>query len=447
MRTLLHDVRLVQDGKVERGSLVLQDGRIREWLPLGGSGLSEGMHLSGGNGLSEGMHFSGESGLAGGMHLSEGSGSPMEMRLSAGGLAGDTDACTFLDCRGLYLSHGFIDIHVHGGGGHDFMDGTREAWDGAGRLHLTHGTTGIVATTMASTPEEMEGAARLWELSKGEAGGARLLGLHMEGPYLALGQSGAQDGAYIRNPAPEEYRRLVQMCPGILRWTVAPELPGALEMGDYLSSQGILPSIGHSDAVYDQVKEALEHGYAHVTHLYSAMSSITRVQGFRRAGIIESAYLLPGLTSEVIADGCHLPGELLAMAYRFIGPERLALVTDAMRAAGQGFGESVLGSLARGQRVLVEDGVAKMPDRRAFAGSVCTADRLVKNMVRLAGATLPDAVKMATETPARIIGLQDKAGRVEPGRRADLVLFDEEISVKLVMVDGEIRYVEDGFHA
>lgn len=391
-KTLLHNVRLVQDSRIESGSLLLAGGRVLEWFPQGKC------------------------------------------------LPADVQADVYLEGAGLYLSHGFIDIHVHGGGGHDFMDGTGEAWEGAARLHLSHGTTGLVATTMASTMAEMEGVARLYEQYREGVGGARLLGLHMEGPYLAPGQSGAQDGRYLRNPDPEEYRPLVEMCPGILRWTVAPELPGALEMGDYLSLRGILPSIGHSDAVYGQVKEAVEHGYAHVTHLYSAMSGITRVQGFRRAGVIESAYLLPGLTSEVIADGCHLPGELLAMAYRFIGPDRLALVTDAMRAAGQETGESILGSLTKGQRVVVEDGVAKMPDRRAFAGSVCTADRLVRNMVRLAGATLPDAVKMATETPARILGLQGETGRVEPGRRADLVLFDEEISVKLVMVDGEIRY-------
>lgn len=397
MRTLIHNVRLVQDGRTEPGSLLLAEGRVMEWFPP-------------------------KARLPADMHV---------------------DVC--LEGGGLYLSHGFIDIHVHGGGGHDFMDGTREAWDGAGRLHLTHGTTGIVATAMASAPEEMEGAAHLWEQCREGIGGARLFGLHMEGPYLAPAQSGAQDRAYIRNPVPEEYRSLTEACAGILRWTVAPELPGALEMGDYLVSKGILPSIGHSDAVYSQVKEAMEHGYAHVTHLYSAMSGITRAGGFRRAGIIESAYLLPGLTSEVIADGCHLPGELLAMAYRFIGPERLALVTDAMRAAGQEAGESILGSLVRGQRVIVEDGVAKMPDRKAFAGSVCTADRLVRNMVRLAGATLPDAVKMATETPARILGLQETIGRVEPGRRADLVLFDEEVNVKLVLVDGEVKYAEEAF--
>ena len=389
MKTRIQNAKLVQDNRVEARDLYIEDGVISGIFPPG-------------------------------------TGEKAEREVDAGGLS---------------LSHGFIDIHVHGGGGHDFMDGTKEAWDGVRRLHLEHGTTGLAATTLAATMEEMEDVVGLYEQCKEEVGdGARLLGLHMEGPYLSPAQSGAQDPAYIRNPVPEEYERLVESCSGILRWTAAPELPGALAMGDYLACRGILPSIGHSDAAFAEVREAAAHGFTHITHLYSAMSGITRVGGFRRGGVIESAYVLPELTSEVIADGCHLPAELLTMAYRFIGPDRLALVTDAMRAAGQEEGESILGSLSCGQRVIVEDGVAKMPDRKAFAGSVCTGERLVRNMVKLAGASLPDAVKMATETPARILGLSDKYGRVEKGRRADLVLFDEEIHVKLVMTDGEIRY-------
>lgn len=342
---------------------------------------------------------------------------------------------------GLFLSHGFIDIHVHGGGGSDFMDGTPEAWDRIRRLHLTHGTTGMLATTLAASLEEMQAVVNLFQRCKGNLGdGARLLGLHMEGPYLSPEQSGAQDPVYIRDPVPEEYQALINSCPGILRWTVAPELSGALRMGDYLKTKGVLSSIGHSNATYSQVQKAVAHGFTHVTHLYSAMSSITRVGGFRRGGVVESAYVLPGLTSEVIADGCHLPAELLQMAYHFIGPDRLALVTDAMRAAGQETGESILGSLQCGVPVVIEDGVAKMPDKKAFAGSICTGDRLVRTMIRLAGATLADAVKMATETPARIMGLADTWGIVREGRPADLVLFDENIQVKSVMTDGQVRY-------
>lgn len=360
--------------------------------------------------------------------------------------AGTLRGSRTVDAGGLYLSHGFVDTHVHGGGGCDFMDGTEEAWHTAARLHLTHGTTCMVPTTLASTKEELLRAFAIYQRCKNAPGlrGAKLLGLHIEGPYLAPGQSGAQDPAYLRAPDPAEYRELLDACPDILRWTVAPELPGALEMGDELARRGVTPCMGHSDADEEQVRAALLHGYRVVTHLYSAMSTIVRRQGFRRAGIVECAYLYRDLTSEIIADGCHLPASLLQLAYRQIGPERLCLVTDAMRAAGQSGGESVLGSLERGQRVILEDGVAKMPSRQAFAGSICTADRLVRNMVKLAGASLPDAVRMMTETPARTLGLSHQTGTVAVGRAADLVLFNEDIQIRMAMVDGEIRYHSEG---
>ena len=270
-----------------------------------------------------------------------------------------------------------------------------------------------------------------------------MLGLHLEGPYFSHSQAGAQDPAHMRDPDPEEAEEMLAACPDIVRWSLAPELPGALEMGRALTERGVLAAIGHSDATYAQVKESIEAGFSHITHLYSACSTITRVSGFRRGGVVEAAYVLDGLTSEIIADGCHLPPELLQMAYRFIGPKRLCLITDAMRAAGQTGGESILGSLENGQRVIIEDGVAKMPDRTSFAGSVCTADRLVRNMVRLAGASLPDAVEMVTATPARIIGKQDVTGLVAPGRKADLVLFDGDIHVKKVWTDGILRYASE----
>lgn len=344
-----------------------------------------------------------------------------------------------LDVHGLYLSHGFLDIHVHGGGGGDFMDGTKEAWHQAASLHLKHGTTGLLPTTLAAGYDELVHALELYnQLKCGFPDSARLLGIHIEGPYLSRSQCGAQDPAYIRDPNPGEYKELLSLCPDILRWTIAPELPGAFDMGDYLAERGVLPCIGHSDADYSTVREAVSHGYRHITHLYSAMSTIVRKGGFRQAGIVESAYLLPELSSEIISDGCHLPPSLLTMAYRLIGPDRLALVTDSMRAAGESSGTSILGSLKNGQTVILEDGVAKMPDRTAFAGSICTADRLVRNMVRMAGASLPDAIRMVTETPARIMNLDKTTGRVEAGRTADLVIFDDRINIRYVFIGGKL---------
>lgn len=362
------------------------------------------------------------------------------LRIAAPGSVKRQEGHGYIEGKGLYLSHGFLDIHVHGGGGADFMDGTEEAWHQIARLHLSHGTTAMVPTTLAADSESLLKAFDAFrQCQEGFSDGSRFLGIHVEGPYLSPAQCGAQDPAYIRLLDPEEYKRLIQACPKILRWTIAPELPGALEMGDYLISRGILPCIGHSDATGDQVRMALGHGFGHVTHLYSATSTIVRRRGFRHTGIVESAYLFAALTSEIIADGCHLPPDLLQMAFRFIGPDRLCLVTDAMRAAGQEEGESILGSLETGQGVIIEDGVAKMPDRQAFAGSICTADRLVRTMARHSGASLAEAVYMATSVPARILGLSGETGKVLPGRKADLVLFDENINVKMVMTDGKVR--------
>ena len=388
MKTRIQNVRLVQDGQIRPSVLLIEDGKIAAVLP--------------------------------------------------GGAFPEADEV--IDGGGRYLSHGFVDIHTHGGGGHDFMDATEDAYLGAAKMHASHGTTGLAVTTLAASKEEILDSFAIYEKAKSKSQGSRLLGVHLEGPYLSPAQSGAQDPKYIRAPKREEYEEIVAACPDILRWTIAPEIPGALELADYLREHGILPSMGHTDATYDQVREALSHGFNHVTHLYSATSSIVRIKGFRHPGVLESAYLLDDITVEIIADGCHLPAPLLQMVYRFIGPKRTALITDSMRGAGMPEGESILGSLKNGQRVIIEDGVAKMPDYSAFAGSVATTDRLVRNMVELAGASLPDAVMMATETPARILGKGDTLGRVAAGRNADLVLFDSHIEIAMTMVGGKIVY-------
>ena len=361
-------------------------------------------------------------------------------RLTKPGFLQDVTDAEVIDGKGQYVSAGFIDIHTHGGGGHDYMDGTQEAYLGAAKMHASHGTTGLLPTTLAASYEEIMETFRTYETVRDQKEGARFLGLHLEGPYLSPAQSGAQDPRYIRHPKPEEYRSLVEACPYILRWTIAPEVPGAMEMAEYLRGQGITPSMGHTDAIYDEVVEAVKHGFNHVTHLYSATSTIVRRGGYRYPGVIESAYLLDDLTVEVIADGSHLPASLLQMVYRFIGPERTTMVTDSLRGAGMPEGDSILGSLQNGQRVIIEDGVAKMPDHKAFAGSVATTDRLVRNMVNLAGAPLPVAVYMQTQTAAKIIGCADSTGYLAEGRLADLILFNADVQVSLTMVGGRIVY-------
>ena len=350
------------------------------------------------------------------------------------------DAC--IDAQGLYLAPGFIDIHSHGGGDADFMDGTPEAFCQAARMHATHGTTTIVPTATSGSREEMLVMADVLEQACRENRlGADMPGLHLEGPYFALSQCGAQDPRFVRAPQPKEYLAILDATDHILRWSAAPELDGALDFGRELSRRGILASIGHTDADYDEVLAAVRAGYRHVTHLYSCMSTVHRKNAYRFAGVLESAYLLDDLTVEIIADGIHLPAPLLQFVYRFKGPDSIALVTDSMRGAGMPDGLSILGSRENGQQVLIEDGVAKLMDRSAFAGSVATTDRLVRNMRTLAGATLTDAVKMATATPARIMGFADR-GELKAGNRADLVLFDEDIVIQRTIVGGQTVFTQ-----
>lgn len=346
--------------------------------------------------------------------------------------------------NGIYASHGFVDIHTHGGGGYDFMDGTIEAYQGAIAFHVKHGTTAITPTTLASTKEELLKTFSVYRQVSSKPEGAALIGFHIEGPYLSPMQSGAQDLKYIRNPLPEEYLEIVEKGQDIiLRWTIAPEVEGAYELGDYLLSKGIVPTAGHTNATFDQMIEAIGHGFAHITHLYSCTSTIKRENGYRIAGVTESPYVSDKITVEIIADGKHLPKSILQMVYKNIGADRIALVTDSMRGAGMTEGKSILGSSELGQEVVIEDGVAKMPDRKAFAGSIATADLLVRNMIGLAGASLPDAVMMMTQTPAKIIGRQHSIGTVKPGRRADIILFDKGIKIKKTIIAGEEIWKEE----
>jgi N-acetylglucosamine-6-phosphate deacetylase len=226
----------------------------------------------------------------------------------------------------------------------------------------------------------------------------------------------------------------------IRRWSAAPELDGAIEFGKYVKSKGILPAIAHTDAIYEDVIKAFENGYTLATHLYSAMSGVTRRNAFRYAGVIESAFIIDDMDVEIIADGAHLPAPLLKLVFKIKGAGRTALITDAMRAAGTDVTESVLGNINNGLKVIVEDGVAKLPDRTSFAGSVATADRLVRTMITMAEVSLADAVKMITATPARILGVADRKGELTVGKDADIILFDDDINIAMTIIKGKIVY-------
>ena len=352
-----------------------------------------------------------------------------------------TESDEIINAGGLYVSPGFIDMHTHGAGGYDFMDGTVEAYLGAAKMHAKHGTTSLLPTTLTSTNEELLKTFSIYKEAKAKnTEGASFLGLHLEGPYFAYGQKGAQDPKYLRNPEPEEYNAILEASDDIMRWSLAPELKGAIEFGKVLRSKNILPSIAHTDAICEEVEEAFDAGFTHVTHLYSCMSTITRRNAYRYAGALEATYLIDDMTVEIIADGVHLPKSLLRYVYKFKGPDKIALCTDSMRGAGMPDGESILGSLQGGQKVIIEDGVAKLPDRTAFAGSVATADRLIRTMIGLADVPLEEAIRMITLTPARILKIDKTKGSIEIGKEADLVLFDKDININTTIINGKVVY-------
>ncbi|MDR1524115.1 MAG: N-acetylglucosamine-6-phosphate deacetylase, partial [Tannerella sp.] len=264
-----------------------------------------------------------------------------------------------IDAGGNYVAPGFIDIHTHGAGGFDFMDNTVEAYLRIAETHAKYGTTSLLPTTLASSNDELYETLVVYREAKAlNKKGAAFLGLHLEGPYFSYEQRGAQDPKYLRNPTPEEYNAILDFSDDIVRWSLAPELTGALDFGITLRSKQILPSVAHTNAIYEEIEAAFEAGFTHITHLYSAMSSVTRRNAFRYAGVGEAAYLIDDMTVEIIADGVHLPKPLLQYVYKFKGPDKTALCTDSMRGAGMPDGEYILGSLTNGQRVIVEDGVA-----------------------------------------------------------------------------------------
>jgi N-acetylglucosamine-6-phosphate deacetylase len=348
------------------------------------------------------------------------------------------------NANGQYISPGFVDIHVHGGGGHDFMDGTEEAFLSIAALHAAHGTTSMMPTTTTAEKEGILQVLDVYEKAKEKnTQGSYFVGLHLEGPYFAMNQRGAQDPKYIRDPDPAEYMEILAYSNSIKRWSVAPERKGAIAFGKILNERGIIASMAHTEAVYEEALEAFNNGYSLLTHFYSAMSGVVRRNARRYAGVVEAGYLHDALDVEIIADGVHLPAPLLKLVHKIKGPDHTALITDSMRAAGMQEGEYILGNIHTGMKVITEEGVAKLPDRSAFAGSIATTDRLVRTMIDLAEIPLHDAITMMTTTPARIIKMNDRIGAIKVGMDADLLVFDERINIKMTMIKGKLVHQSD----
>ena len=344
-----------------------------------------------------------------------------------------------IDGGGCYAAPGFVDIHVHGGGGFDFMKASPEQIRQGCIAHARRGTTTILPTTVTASVADT--AAMIENVRKAQAltEECTIAGVHLEGPFLSPAQAGAQDPENLICPNIKILETLEAVWPGGIRiMGAAPELPGGVEFGAELKSRGILATIAHSDADYRVCAQALASGYSDITHIYSGCSIVHRTNGYRAGGVVEAGLLEDGFTVQVIADGKHLPGELLRLIFKCKGPERISLITDALFPAAGGFPEGAVLQQTDGRPIILEDGVLKLEDRQAFAGSVATMDRLVRNMVELAGVSLSDAITMATATPARVAGLSSRKGSIAPGMDADIVLLDEALQVKSVVAMGKL---------
>lgn len=334
-----------------------------------------------------------------------------------------------IDAKGCSVVPGGIEMHVHGGGGRDFMEGTEEAFRVAVNAHMKYGTTSIFPTLSSSTVPMIEKAVETCDKLMAEAD-SPILGLHLEGPYFNPKQAGAQIPEWIKAPVPEEYERILENSKCLKRWDEAPELPGSVEFIKCCRAHGVLPSIGHTRATYEDVKKANEAGMTHATHFYNAMPVVYKNREFKVPGTVESIFAEQNMTVEMIADGIHVPPVMLRMIYQIKGVERTALITDSLACA------ATEGNAAFDPRVILEDGVCKLADRSALAGSIATMDRLIRTCVKQAEIPLEDACRMASETPAKIMGVYDRKGSLEPGKDADIIMFDKDIELTYVMQMG-----------
>ena len=349
-----------------------------------------------------------------------------------------------IDGDGDYLSPGFVDLHNHGGAGHEFYDESWEHVQEILRMHLRHGTTTLLATVPAMSHERYLGFLtrfnQMHPLMDAMIDAPDVPGIHMEGPFIDGNVLGGMVKGVCRDVSLKEADAYLALSPYIKRWTIACEKDHALELGRLLEKQGIMASIGHSDATLEQVYEAFDNGFHSVTHLYSSCSSYHRVGPYRVAGIVEAAFLMDQLDVEIIADGCHLPKEFLKLIYKIKGSDHIALISDASRYTGQDLPEDIVikSDIPEQQNLYIHDGVAIIEDGSCFCGSIATGDRLIRSMVNLAGVDICSAVRMGALVPARMLQMENSIGSIGRGKRANLVLFDDNITTKHVFHAGHM---------
>lgn len=372
---------------------------------------------------------------------------PTDLRIEDGviaeyGKALDAEAsrCA-IDGGGGYLFPGFIDVHVHGGGGADFMDATPEAFAQAVKAHLSRGTTTLVPTALSATHEELVAFLRTYRAFKASSPYASCVsGVHLEGPYFSNATAkskGAQKADVIRPIDFSEVNALLALADGdIIRWDAAPELDGADAFAKMLTEKGITVAVAHSRATAEETEKGYAAGFSHVTHFYNACTAYEKRDQVVTAGTVEATYLNDSVTVELIADGCHAPRACMLLALKIKGEDKVIAITDAMRIAATDLQTGKLGGSERGTDVIVEDGVAKLPDRSSFAGSIATTDRALRVLCVDYGIPPVTAAKMLATNPARHIGRED-IGSIAVGKKADLVLADENFRVRAVFKNGK----------
>lgn len=334
-----------------------------------------------------------------------------------------------IDVNGGYIVPGGIDMHTHGGGGRDFIEGCEDAFREAVSAHLKHGTTSIYPTLSSSTIPTIEAACNVCEKLMAEEN-SPVLGLHIEGSYINPKEAGAQNPVLIKAPVIYEYETLLSKYKCIKRWDEAPELPGSVRFIKTCNMHGVLTALTCTRATYKDVVEAHKAGMTHAAHFYNAMPVVYKEHEFKVPGTVESVYAMQDMTVEVIADGLHVPPVMLKVVHKTKGVERMALITDSLAYAASE------GDVSAEPRVIMEDGVCKLADRSALAGSIATMDTLIRTCIQKANIPMEDVFRMASETPAKIMGVFDRKGSIEEGKDADIIVFDRDINLTYVMQMG-----------
>ena len=334
-----------------------------------------------------------------------------------------------IDVNGGYIVPGGIDMHTHGGGGRDFIEGCEDAFREAVNAHLKHGTTSIYPTLSSSTIPTIEAACNVCEKLMAEEN-SPVLGLHIEGSYINPKEAGAQNPVLIKAPVIYEYETLLSKYKCLKRWDEAPELPGSVRFIKTCNMHGVLTALTCTRATYKDVVEAHKAGMTHAAHFYNAMPVVYKEHEFKVPGTVESVYAMQDMTVEVIADGLHVPPVMLKVVHKIKGVERMALITDSLAYAASE------GDVSAEPRVIMEDGVCKLADRSALAGSIATMDTLIRTCIQKANIPMEDTFRMASETPAKIMGVFDRKGSIEEGKDADIIVFDKDINLTYVMQMG-----------